>query len=94
MIKDNEKLNEFISNFMFKFDANYGFQLCGEFDPNHIAQAISGQFTDIKMNNGDLIDLITIGFTMAFAANKTLNGSNANDNDFKEWFEEYLELTM
>lgn len=92
MFKNNEKLNKFIKNFMFEFDPSYGFQLSDGFTPHHIVRAISCKFTDIRMKNDDLEDLITIGFAMAYSAYETLNGPDANENDFKEWFEEYLEI--
>lgn len=92
MFKNNEKLNKFIENFMFEFSPSYGFQLSDGFTPHHIVRAITGHFTDVPMKNDDLEDLITIGFAMAYSAYETLNGQDANENDFKEWFEEYLEL--
>lgn len=92
MFKNNEKLNKFIENFMFELDPSYSFRLSDGFIPHHIVRAISGKFTDIRMENDDLEDLVTIGFVMAYSAYETLNGQDANENDFKEWFEEYLEL--
>lgn len=92
MIKNNEKLNKFIENFMFEFGPSYGFQLSDGFTPNRIARAITGHFTDVRMNNDDLEDLVTVGFAMAYSAYETLNGPDSDENGFKEWFEEYLEL--
>lgn len=92
MIKNNEKLNEFIANFMSEFSSENGIQLSNGFTPHHILRAISGQFMDDRMTNADLSDYIMVGFSMAFAAYKTLNGSEANEDGFKEMFKEYLEM--
>lgn len=92
MIKNNEKLNEFITNFMSEFGSDNGIQLSNGFTPHHILRAVSGQFMDDRMTNADLSDYIMVGFSMAFAAYKTLNGSEANEDGFEEMLEEYFKL--
>lgn len=94
MIKNNEKLNEFIKSFMDQFGPNYGFQLSDGFTPHHIARAITGHFTDVRMNNDDLEDLVTVGFAIALSATKGLEGEKFTEDKLKERFEFFIEMAM
>ena len=94
MIKDNEKLHEFIKNFMAQFDPAYGFQLWDGNSAFSFTTYLTERFENVRMNEEDLKDLLSIGFTISLSAYQCLYGEKLNEDQIKDGFDEFLEMAL
>ena len=94
MIKDNEKLHEFIENFMTQFDPSYGFQLWDGNSAFSFTTYLAERFENVRMGEEDLKDLLPIGFTISLAAYQCLYGEKFTEDKVKDGFNEFLEMAL
>ena len=94
MIKDNEKLHEFIKNFMTQFDPSYGFQLWDGNSAFSFTTYLTERFENVRMNEEDLKDLLPIGFAISLSAYQCLYGEKFTEDKMKDGFDEFLEMAL
>ena len=94
MVEDNEKLHEFIENFMAQFDPRYGFQLWDGNSAFSFTTYLTERFENVRMIEEDLKDLLPVGFAISLSAYQCLYGEKLDEETMKDGFDEFLEMAL